>query len=85
MPIQPGTSFGTHIAMSASTVLQPSHSGNCFSDDQLLVTLSKLSTVSSCTVAPTSVSCPVDFSFSDLPEPSDLCEQNALMYFAVIC
>ena len=64
-----------------NSLLQPSHSGNCFRDgDKLLATLSKLRTISSRTLALKSVSCTTDFSYSDQPEPSDLCEQNALMY-----
>ena len=62
-----------------NSLLQPSRTGNCFADgDKLLATLTKLNTVASSKVAFKSVICPIEL--TELPEPSDLCEQNALMY-----
>lgn len=64
-----------------NNLLQPSRTGNCFADgDRLLATLCKLNTVTSHKVILKSVSCSSGLEEADQPEPSDLSEQNALMY-----
>ena len=67
-----------------NSLLQPDRTGNCFPDgDKLLATQSKLSATAPQTSSSKLTVCPLDM--SDLPEPSDLCEKNALMYVCWFC